>query len=335
MYRFLSHSRLSLSALLLVLTWPEAKSCLAQVRQDSIERTQAESVHALSNSVLTPNDSAPKETSPPDLMIGNGDLLQVGVFGSTDFDNQVRVGATGDVSLPLIGSVHVSGLTPEKAQKLIRDKLVQSNFYKDPQVSVFVKEYASGGVYVLGEVQKPGFYPLLNVRRLLEALSIAGGTTPKAGRTVTITNPNHPQRAISLTLSNQLNKSAQVNVEIMPGDTIMVSKAELVYVVGDVRLPTGVVMENGDLTILQAIAMAQGTNSTAALDRAKLIRRTAAGPQEIPFSLKKILAAQAEDLKLQPDDIVFIPGSATKNAAKRGIEAVLQAATGIAIYRHP
>jgi len=329
----LSYSKLMLSPLLLVLTWPDAQVCLAQ--QASTEKTQAESVPALANSVFTPKDPLPKETSSADLVIGNGDLLQVGVFGSTDFDHQVRVGSTGDVSLPLIGSVQVSGMTPEKAQRLIHDKLVERDFYRDPQVSVFVKEYASGGAYVLGEVQKPGFYPLLNVRRLFEALSIAGGTTPKAGRTVTITNPNHPQRAFTVTLSNELKKSAQENLEIMPGDTIMVSKADIVYVVGDVRLPTGVAMENGGLTILQAIAMAQGTNSTAALDRAKLIRRTATGPQEIPFSLKKILAAQAEDLKLQADDIIFIPGSATKNAAKRGLEAMLQVATGIAIYRHP
>jgi len=266
-------------------------------------------------------------------MIGNGDLLEIRVFGSPELDNQVRVGSTGEISLPLIGSVSVSGLTPENAQILIHNRLVQGDFYKDPHVSVFVKEYASGGAYVLGEVQKPGFYPLLNVRRLFEALSIAGGTTPAAGRVVTITNPKRPERAVTVTLSNDLNKSAQENLEILPGDTIMVSKAGVVYVVGDVRLPTGVVMDHGGLTVLQAIAMAQGTNSTAALDHAKLIRRTAQGPQETPISLKKILTAQAPDLSLQPDDIVFVPGSAAKNAARRGCEAVLQAATGIAIYR--
>jgi polysaccharide biosynthesis/export protein len=210
--------------------------------------------------------------------------------------------------------------------------LVEGAFYKNPQVSVFVREYNAEGVYVLGEVQKPGFYPLLNARRLLEAVSIAGGTTPRAGKVVTITNPNRPDRTTSLNLSSDGNKAGRENVQMMAGDTVTVSKAGIVYVVGDVRQPSGVVMEHGDLTVLQAIAMAQGTNPTASLKHAKLIRKTADGPQEIPLSLKEILAAKAPDIKLESDDIVFVPSSAGKSAGKRGLEAALQAATGIVIW---
>jgi polysaccharide export outer membrane protein len=88
------------------------------------------------------------------------------------------------------------------------------------------------------------------------------------------------------------------------------------------------------LTVLQAIALAQGTNKTAAVKKAKLIRRDVNGsPIEIPIALDKILAAKAEDMKLQSDDIVFVPFSAGKHVALRSIEAVIQTATGIAIYR--
>jgi polysaccharide export outer membrane protein len=95
-------------------------------------------------------------------------------------------------------------------------------------------------------------------------------------------------------------------------------------------------MENGnDITVLKAIALAQGTNPNAALDAAKLIRKTPEGPKDVLLPLKKMLAAKAPDLQLQPDDVIFVPGSAGKGAAKRGAEAILQMATGIAIWRIP
>src|SRR6266851_3652255 len=124
------------------------------------------------------------------------------------------------------------------------------------------------------------------------------------------------------------------HVVVEPGDTILVSKAGVVYVVGDVRLPGGFVMENGnDITVLKAIALAQGTNPNAALNATRLIRKTPEGPKDVPLDLKKILAAKAPDPLLQPDDVVFVPGSAGKSAAKRGAEAILQMATGVAIWR--
>ena len=94
-------------------------------------------------------------------------------------------------------------------------------------------------------------------------------------------------------------------------------------------------MDNGsEMTVLKAIAMAGGPNSTAALNAAKIIRHTAQGPQETPLALKKILSAKAPDPKLDAEDIVFVPNSAAKGAGKRGLEAIIQSATYMAIY-HP
>ena len=92
-------------------------------------------------------------------------------------------------------------------------------------------------------------------------------------------------------------------------------------------------MQNSRITALQAVAMAEGTNSTAALDGAKLIRKTSDGVQEIPLPLKKILANKAPDRPLQPDDILFVPTSAANVVSRRGLEAIIQAATGAALYR--
>jgi len=268
-------------------------------------------------------------------VIGAGDLLKVGVLAAPESDQEVRVDADGNVALNFIGSVHLAGLTPGQAQAIITKKFVAGGFFTDPQVSVFAKEYATQGVSVLGEVQKPNVYPLLGSRRLFDVLSLAGGTTPKAGQVITITHRDHSRELRTVLLSNDPAKSAEANVEIFPGDTVVVSKAGIVYVVGDVHKPSGVVMENGtQMTVLQAIAMAEGTNPTAALNAARLIRKTPTGPQEMPLELKKILAAKSPDIHLQAEDIIFVPNNAAKTAGKRGLEAIIQAATGLAIY-HP
>jgi len=122
-------------------------------------------------------------------------------------------------------------------------------------------------------------------------------------------------------------------VPVMPGDIVVVSKAGIVYVVGDVHLPGGFVLENSNLTVLQAIAMAQGTNSTAKLDKTILIRKNAEGHEQIPIPLSQIMSAKSPDIKLQPDDIVFVPVSGPKAAARRSLEAILTTATGVVIYR--
>jgi polysaccharide export outer membrane protein len=114
---------------------------------------------------------------------------------------------------------------------------------------------------------------------------------------------------------------------------VVISKAGIVYVVGDVRVPTGVVLENPKLTVLKALAMAQGANPTAAQDKTRIIRHTPdGGEEEIPVPLKKILAAKVPDPPLFADDILFVPNSAAKSALRRGSEALVQTAVGAAIY---
>jgi polysaccharide export outer membrane protein len=170
---------------------------------------------------------------------------------------------------------------------------------------------------------------------LFDALSAAGGLSQRAGRNVTITHRAQPDEAVLVKLSPTVGGDAGGNVEVLPGDTIVVAKAGVVYVVGDVGTPGGYIMDNNEsVSVLQAVALAHGANRTAKLNDAKIIRRNPTGVQEIPIALGKILTAKAADLPLQDNDIVFVPNSAVKSAGRKGLESIIQVVTGIAIY-HP
>ena len=175
------------------------------------------------------------------LRLGIGDLVDVSVYNVPELTTKVRVSNGGDVYLPLIDYVHVAGLTTEEAQSLIEKRLTDGGFLKNPHVAVFVNEYASQGASVLGEVTKPGVYPVLGEQRLFDLISAAGGSTERAGRSVTVTHRNQSDKPVTVPLARNITDNPDNNVEVFPGDTVIVRKADIVYVVGDVtqRLPDG------------------------------------------------------------------------------------------------
>jgi polysaccharide export outer membrane protein len=299
-----------------------------------------ERITSVSNAPTTQGSVPPQEIAKSsvrnplaDLVIGEGDLLQISLYGVPDFNQHVRVGASGEVSLPMIGDVKVMGLSTKQAEQIIEKGLKEGGYYNNPQVTVLQQEFGGQGISVLGEVTKPGGYPVLSARKLFDMISAAGGTTPKAGRDILITHRAEPNNVQKVTFSSETDKQMEANVDVFPGDTIMVTKAPIVYVVGDVRLPGGFVVDkNNGLTILQALALAQGATNTAKLDSSKLIHTTNEGPKETPVYLKKILAGNATDFKLEADDILFVPHS-TGKAAMQGMATVLQTAAGAAVYR--
>jgi polysaccharide export outer membrane protein len=269
------------------------------------------------------------------MRVGGGDLLRVTVFGASDYNHEVRVADDGSLTLPLIGTVRVAGMTTQEIATDLQARLSRGGYFNNPQVDVFVKEYATQGVSVLGEVQKPGVYPLLGARTLFDVISSAQGTTQTAGDKVSIIHRDRPLHPEIVKLTYDAKDSPQSNVRVLPGDTVVVQKAGIVYVVGDVQKPAGIVMANPNLTVLQAIALAQGTNPNAALDRATLVRKTADGQTDIPLRLKKMLAAKIPDMRVQPDDVIYVPNSMVKTSFKRGLEAAIQTISGVIIYRAP
>ena len=293
----------------------------------------------------TPANSpaAVKNPSPPSttggdgsqVRLGGGDLIELSVYNVPELSTKVRVGNSGDVYLPLIDYVHVGELTVEEAQALIEKRLSDGGFVRNPHVTIFVDEASSQGVTVLGDVTKPGIYPNLGDHKLYEILSEAGGFTPTAGRKVSIIRRNQPE-PIHLNLPRNLADDLSGNVEIFPGDTITVPRAPIIYVVGDVGRPSGLLIDNGSLTVLQALALAGGANKTAKMGGVRIIRKGPTGMTETRVALKKMLEAKAPDVPLQADDILFIPVSGGRVLASRTFEAAMSAATAVSIYSvHP
>lgn len=268
------------------------------------------------------------------IRIAPGDLLELKVFGAPELGSTVRVSGEGEIAIALIGSVRVAGLTPEQAQTQIEQRFRDGGYLRSPHVSILAKEFASQGISVLGEVTHPGVYPLLGSHRLLDAIAAAGGTTAYAGKTVAVSHRNDSDAGQEIVLARSADAGWTQNIDLRPGDTVIVSRAGIVYVSGDVRTPGGFVMNQKDnLTVLQAIALAQGLNPTASLNSARIIRRRAGTLKEIPVPLKEIMQAKSPDLDLQDADVLFVPSSASKSAARKSLESIVQVATGLAIYR--
>jgi polysaccharide export outer membrane protein len=265
----------------------------------------------------------------------SGDLIEVSVYNVPELSTKARVGNSGDVYLPLIDYVHVGDLTVDQAQAVIEKRLDDGGLVRNAHVTVVVAE-STQGVTVIGEVAKPGIYPAVGDRKLYDLISAAGGFTAAAGRKVSIIRQPNESSAITVDLPRNLADNLQDNITIFPGDTITVPRAPIIYVVGDVGRPAGLLVDNGSLTVLQALALAGGTNRTAKMGAARIIRKGPDGMVETKVPLKKMLEAKAPDVTLQADDILFIPVSGLRVATGQGIQAAVSAATGIAVIAaHP
>ncbi len=281
---------------------------------------------AITNPPTTSGSASESEA----LTLDSGDLIDVRVFDTPELSERLRVDHLGEIVLPVGGAVSVRGLTAEQAQTAIEGRLRQQKILRNPHVEVFVLEYATQGVTVAGEVKTPGVYPWIAKHTVLDFVSIAGGLTPAASKTVTISRKDREQ-VITFQLSGSAQESG-ADPEVRPGDRIFITRAGVVYVVGDVGRPGGYLIESKQtVTVLQAIALAQGMNKTAKYD-AKLIRNSPAGRTESDLPLKRILANTVPDPKLQDGDILFIPVNGGKEWAEKGVTSVLQMAVGVVIY---
>jgi polysaccharide biosynthesis/export protein len=260
------------------------------------------------------------------ITIGPGDLIDLTVFDVPELVLKVRVDANGVVSLPLMGDLKLAGLTVRDAQRFIARQLVERQMVKEPQVSLFIEEFATQGITVYGEVNTPGIYPLMGPHHLSDAISAAGGLTLKSGGSVTIlhaTKSDHPEVII---LSNE-NPIERADVTIYPGDKIIVSKAGVVYVLGEVNKPGAFLMEdNTSISVLKATALAGGTTKLASLKDSMILRKSPQGTVETRISLDKIYHGKASDLQLRAEDIVFIPLSNVKSYGAMGLQGAIQAA---------
>jgi polysaccharide export outer membrane protein len=271
----------------------------------------------------------------PSLPISFGDLIQVNVFDSPELSGALRVNSKGEVELPLGGAVQVQGLTAAEAGTAIAARLKQAGILLDPHVTVLIVEYLSQGVTVTGEVRNPGVYPLLGNRSVMDMIALAGGLNENAGRIASVFHRDSNEvRQIKLNVSEETPKSiADTNFELLPGDTISVSRSGVIYVLGDVGRPGGFLVEHNDrLTVLQALALAQGANQTASYGGTQLMRKTENGRLQYGLDLKRILKGESPDLLLADGDILYVPVSYKKVYSLRAIEAMISVGTQVAIF---
>jgi polysaccharide biosynthesis/export protein len=265
------------------------------------------------------------------LLIGPGDLLHITIFRVPDLEQKVRVKDSGEVDLDLAGTLHVAGLTPSDAAKSIAQLYVRGNYLNHPQVSVLIEEYATQSVSILGQVNKPGAVALTTPRSLLDVLSLAGGLTEMADRHITIQRRDTDE-STTVFLPNDATASLHADITVHPGDTVLVPKAGVVYVLGDVAHPGGYVMQDdAKLTVLQAVAMAAGANKTAKEDATRLIRKVNGNYQEQQVSLEEIEKGKKPDMQLEADDVLYVPFSMAKNVVL-GASGIVSATSSAAIY---
>ena len=267
--------------------------------------------------------------------LGPEDMVEVTVYNVPELTTKARVGSKGDLYLPLVGYVHVGGLKAEEAEAVIEKKLSDGGFVKEPHVSVLISQQGARGASVLGQVSRPGVYPVTGAAKLFDLISAAGGLTEKAGLSVTVTHRDNPDKPEIVQLARNLEDKPESNVPVLPGDTVIVRKADIVYVVGEVGRPSGLLMESGRLTVLQAVALSGGTTRTAKLSGVRIIRQSTNGITETPVDLRKILSAKAPDMPMVAEDILFVPTSTGKVIMGRSAEAALQAATAVSIVAVP
>ena len=239
--------------------------------------------------------------------------MEITVFGAPDLSTHARVENDGNILLPLVGFLSVAGDSSNQAGQKIEQSLREARLVKNPRVSVYVKEYTSAGISVVGQINKPGVYPALGPHRLFDVLQAAGGISDKAADSVSISHRDDPEHPITLTLSKDPVQMARNNVDLQPGDTVVVPEAGIVYVLGEVNKPGGFVMNSsGGITVLQVVAAAGGPTRMASYGGVKIIRRTPSGLHEVAVPLKPLLNAKVPDLPIQAGDILYVPSSRAK-----------------------
>lgn len=259
-----------------------------------------------------------------DIVLGQGDLLSIHLYDSADYSPVVRISLDGTVQLPLIGSLHLAGLTMQQAESLIAQRLTSAGMYRNPQVNIQLTESPNQVVTLSGEMH--GVIPVAGQKRLFDVLSAGGGLPSTASHVITINRPGVPQ-PISIDLGTDPAKSELANVPVFGGDTVVVSRAGVVYLLGAFKSQGPIpLQQNAPLTLMQAAALGGGAGFEGKLSDLRIIRTVGYGRKVVHVNIGKVMNGKAPDPILQPDDIVLLPTSAMKAAIKSGGIATL---TGI------
>jgi polysaccharide export outer membrane protein len=276
--------------------------------------------------------------APESLLIGAGDQLHVQVADTPEMEQHPRVTDAGEIPLVGVGNVNVAGLTPAQAAIVIQNRLIAANYMRHPEVFVTVEQFATQSVSVLGEVKAPGAYPVGTPRSILDVLALAGGLSGVADRNILVERHGDPSNLVHYNFSNDSGAAVAAQVLVNPGDTVIVPKAGIVYVVGDVNHPGAFVMSNNEskITMLESLALAGGLTKTAKQGSARLIRKEPGGSfSDQKFSVGDLQEGKIADAAMQPGDVLYIPFSFGRNIAVLGAGSIAASAASAAIYAVP
>ncbi len=286
-----------------------------------------------------------------DYVLGADDMVTIQVL-DVPFTDQtpMRIESSGHLKLPMVGRIMAGGLTPAQLEERITESL--KTYVRKPQVMVRLVEFRSQPVTVLGAVTTPGIHQLRGRKTLLEIISLAGGLRQDAGTVATITrgkafgkiplgqahaDSTGDYTSCAVNLRDLMEaRSPQFNILIQPTDVISVEKAPVVYVIGAVKKSGGFVLNAQEkVSVLQALAMAEGLDRGSSPSSAKVLRKSndPDNRKELAIDLKKILNGKSEDVAMLADDILFVPTSTAKNAGLRGLETAINIGTGVMIFR--
>ena len=292
--------------------------------------------------------------------IGVGDILDIHVNDEDDVSGHYQVDQDGNVKISLLSKpLPAAGTTTFQLATLMSEEFKKQQILRDPAVSVMILREMTQNVSVLGAVMRPGVYPIEKPSTVMDLISEAGGLAPNAGNTLTVTHQGQagvvtgpvngsvsgtPSGAAtnvsansSINLTNLMSaKDPAANMGIHAGDIITINTAPVVFVVGSVIRPGAFAVQDrrSEMTVLQAVAMAEGPTPVASLSKAIIIRQSSstAERQEIPLDLKKIMHGKDKDQVLEANDILFVPQSGLKAGAKRLGDIGAQAASNVAGY---
>lgn len=317
---------------LLVLSWGTlfAAGCAAAQQHQPIvpsqattPQAQAEINHALvSRAFLAPASSA-------DYRLGPGDLVEITLFnvieevGVTPRKTEVRISQQGMITLPLIADITVAGLTTTTFEQVLEERY--KKYLRDPKVGVFVKEYNSQQISVIGEVKQPGVFKLSDPKTLIDLLAMAGGITEEAGSQVHLYRQGPEGRESYVIDLYALTHNAEVaNLPVQAGDVINVPEAGLFFVAGAVKSP-GSFPLNRPYTLTQALSRAGGVDiELAKTSSITIVRRQSSIEAETtPVNLDEIQAGKAADPQIEAEDQIIVPISGTKYFVKRFIGTLI------------
>lgn len=254
--------------------------------------------------------AAPKATpadgiDPSLYIVGSNDVLTMTVFNQPQLSGKFSVESDGTVAVPLLGRVTVAGLKIRAIEDLLRTRLVAGGYLNDPHLSVTIEEFRSQQVFMMGEVKQPGSLQFTGSMTLIEALARAGSTTDRAGPEVVIVRPptgaSSPQsippsgdpakaETIRVNLESLQTGTLSQNLQLRPGDTVFVPRAQTVFVSGHVRTPGQYVVRTG-MTVRQVLALAGGLTDRGSTRRIEIIRQVDGKEVDVHADLNKLVEA--------------------------------------------